>query len=63
MMVIQTGGKSVEEVKDRVLEIVKRYITFIGYEVQKEIAPIEKVFNTVPQVMKDYKVTHVVIYA
>ena len=63
MMIIQTGGKSVEEVKDRVLEITKRSITFIGHEVQKEIAPIEKVFNTVPQVMKDYKVTHVVIYA
>ena len=63
MMIIQTGGKSVEEVKDRILEIAKSSITFIGHEVQGELIPDEEVFKTVPQVMKDYKVTHVVIYA
>ena len=63
MMIIQTGGKSVEEVKDRILEITKRSITFIGHEVQGELIPDEEAFKTVPQVMKDYKVTHVVVYA
>ena len=63
MIIIQTGGKSVEEVKDRILEITKRSITFIGHEVQGELIPDEEAFKTVPQVMKDYKVTHVVVYA
>lgn len=63
MMIIQTGGKSVEEVKDRVLEITKRSITFIGRDAQEEFLPIGQVLNVVPMVMKDYKVTHVVIYA
>ena len=63
MMIIQTGGKSVEEVKDRILEITKRSITFIGHEVQGELIPDEEAFKTVPQVIKDYKVTHVVIYS
>ena len=62
-MIIQTGGKSVEEVKDRILEITKSSITFIGHDVQEELLPIDQVLNVVPMVMKDYKVTHVVIYA
>ena len=61
-MIVQTGGKSLEEAKDRILEIVKKYITFIGGEEHKELIPIEEAFKTVPNVMKNYKVTHVVIY-
>lgn len=63
MMIIQTGGKSVDEVKDRVLEIAKRTILFIGHEVQGELIPVEEAFKTVPNTMEDYKVTHVVVYA
>ena len=63
LMIIQTGGKSIEDAKDRILKIVKGRVTFIGRETQEELVPIEKVFNTVPQVMKDYKVTHAVVYA
>ena len=63
LMIIQTGGKSVEEVKDRVLEIVKRSIIFIGHEVQGGLIPVEEAFKTVPTTMEDYKVTHVVVYA
>ena len=63
MMIIQTGGKSVEEVKDRVLETAKRTILFIGHEVQGELIPVEEAFKTVPKTMEDYKVTHVVVYA
>ena len=62
LMIIQTGGKSIEDAKDRILKIVKGRVTFIGREAQEELVPIEKVFNTVPQVMKDYKVTHAVVY-
>ena len=61
-MIVQTGGKSLEDAKDRILEIVKKYITFIGGEEHKELIPIEEAFKTVPNVMKNYKVTHVVIY-
>ena len=63
LMIIQTGGKSVEEVKDRVLETAKRTILFIGHEVQGELIPVEEAFKTVPKTMEDYKVTHVVVYA
>ena len=63
LMIIQTGGKSGEEVKDRVLEIAKRTILFIGHEVQGELIPVEEAFKTVPKTMEDYKVTHVVVYA
>ena len=61
-MIVQTGGKSLEDAKDRILEIVKKYITFIGGEKHKELIPIEEAFKTVPNVMKNYKVTHIVIY-
>ena len=63
LMIIQTGGKSVEEVKDRVLEIAKNTILFIGHDVQGELIPVEEAFKTVPKTMEDYKVTHVVVYA
>lgn len=61
-MIVQTGGKSLEEVKNRVLESLKEFITFISSENHEALFPIEKAFDTVPQVMYDYKVTHVVIY-
>ena len=63
MMIIQTGGKSIENAKDRIIEVVKRTILFIGHEVQGELIPVEEAFKTVPKTMEDYKVTHVVVYA
>ena len=63
MMIIQTGGKSIENVKDRIIEVVKKSVTIVGRDAQEELLPIDQVFNVVPMVMKDYKVTHAVIYA
>ena len=63
MMIIQTGGKSLENAKDRIIEIVKKSVTVVGREAQGDLHPIDQVFNVVPMVMKDYKVTHAVIYA
>lgn len=63
MMIIQTGGKSIEDAKDRIIKVVKKTVTFVGHDAQEELLPIDQVFNVVPMVMKDYKVTHAVIYA
>ena len=63
MMIIQTGGKSLENAKDRIIEVVKKSVTIVGRDAQEELLPIDQVFNVVPMVMKDYKVTHAVIYA
>lgn len=62
MMIIQTGGKSLENAKDRIIEVVKKSVTIVGRDAQEELIPIDQVFNVVPMVMKDYKVTHAVIY-
>ena len=63
LMIIQTGGKSLENAKDRIIEVVKKSVTIVGRDAQEELLPIDQVFNVVPMVMKDYKVTHAVIYA
>lgn len=63
MMIIQTGGKSIENTKDRIIEVVKKSVIIVGHDAQEELLPIDQVFNVVPMVMKDYKVTHAVIYA
>ena len=63
MMIIQTGGKSIEDAKDRIIEVVKKSVTIVGHDAQEELLPIDQVFYVVPMVMKDYKVTHAVIYA
>lgn len=62
LMIIQTGGQTIEEVKDRILKTVEGRIMIVGHELRKDLIPIEKVFKTVPQVMADNKVTHVVTY-
>jgi len=62
LMIIQTGGQTIEEVKDRILKTVEWRIMIVGHELRKDLIPIEKVFKTVPQVMVDNKVTHVVTY-
>lgn len=58
LMIIQTGGKSLEDAKDRIIEIVNKTVTFVGSEDRGELYPIDQVFNVVPMVMKDYNVTH-----
>ena len=63
MMIIQTGGKSLENAKDRIIEVVKKSVTIVGRDAQEELLTIDQLFNVVPMVMKDYKVTHAVIYA
>ena len=62
MMIIQTGGKSLENAKDRIIEVVKKSVTIVGRDAQEEFLPIDQVFNVVPMVMKDYKVTHALTY-
>jgi len=62
LMIIQTGGKSIEDVKERILKIVKGRIMLLGHETKEELIPIEKAFNVIPQVLYDNKVTHVVTY-
>ena len=59
LMIIQTGGKSLEDAKDRIIEIVNKTVTFVGSEDRGKLYPIDQVFNVVPMVMKDYGVTHV----
>lgn len=58
LMIVQTGGKSLEDAKDRIIEIVNKTVTFIGSEDRGKLYPIDQVFNVVPMVMKDYGVTH-----
>lgn len=62
MLIIQTGGKDIEEVKDRILKTVEGRIIIVGRELQKKLLPVENVFKDVPPVLVDYKVTHVVTY-
>ena len=62
LMIIQTGGKSLENAKDRIIEIVKKSVTVVGREAQGDLHPIDQVFNVVHRVMKDYDVTHALTY-
>ena len=62
MLIIETGGKSIEDVKETVLKIVKSKIVIIGHDMKEELRPVEDVFEKVPQVLLDKKVTHVVTY-
>ena len=62
MLVIQTGGKDIEEVKDRILKTLENRFTILGRELQKKLLPVENVFKDVPPVLVDNKVTHVVTY-
>jgi hypothetical protein len=61
-MVVQTGGKSLEEIKKRLLDIVKDTNIIAGYTPSEQIIPVEKAFKDVPKILVDYKVTHVVGY-
>ena len=62
MLIIQTGGKDIEEVKDRILKTLENRFTILGRELQKKLLPVENVFKDVPPVLVDNKVTHVVTY-
>lgn len=62
MLIIQTGGKDIEEVKDRILKTLEGRFTILGRELEKKLLPVENVFKDVPPVLVDYKVTHVVTY-
>ena len=61
-MIIQTGGKTIEEVKERILDIVKRTIVFLRHKPTEEVIPVEKAFDVIPKILVDNGVTHVVTY-
>jgi hypothetical protein len=62
LMIIQTGGKSIKDVKDRILYTVKNRVIIAGHDTEEKLIPIEKAFDPVPQIIKDNKVTHMVTY-
>lgn len=64
-MIIQTGGKSIEEVKDTIIRIFKQSLTLLfvgGHEMQVKLVPVEKVYSTIPSILKDNNVTYVIAY-
>jgi hypothetical protein len=63
-MIIQTGGKSLEEVKERILRVVEGSFILLGRKAKKDMVTVEKAFNgsPIPQILKDNKVTHVITY-
>lgn len=63
-MIIQTGGKSLEEVKERILRVVEGSFILLGRKAKKDMVTVEKAFNSnpIPQILKDNKVTHVITY-
>lgn len=62
LMIIQTGGKSIKDVKDRILYTVKNRVIIAGHDTEEKLIPIEKVFDPIPQIIIDNKVTHMVTY-
>lgn len=62
LMVIQTGGESIEKVKEHILNTLKQRIMIMGYVPREELLPIDKVFKDVPKNLSDLKVTHAVTY-
>lgn len=62
-LIIQTGGKTIEDVKDTVLRIIRSAYVIIGHELTEELIPVEKAYKDgVPSILKDNGVTHVVTY-
>ena len=61
-LIVQTGGKSIDDVKEWILKFVKQHISFVGYQTREELLPIEKAFTSIPSELVDNKVTHVVTY-
>lgn len=62
-LIIQTGGKTIEDVKDTVLRIIRSAYVIIGHELTEELIPVEQAYKDgVPSILKDNGVTHVVTY-
>lgn len=62
-MIIQTGGKDIDDVKETIMKIFKRSISIIGHEMKEEMFPVEKAYKgVVPKILQDNKVTHVIAY-
>lgn len=61
-MIIQTGGKTIEEVKDRVLKLIRSRVMLLGHTTKEMLIPIEKAFDSIPKVLTDNNVTYVVTY-
>ena len=63
LMIIQTGGKSIEEVKEVVLDIVHSRLVILGCEMHEELIPVETAFKgNVPEDLVNHNVTHVVTH-
>lgn len=63
MLIIQTGGKDIEDAKETIMKIFKRSLTIIGHEMTEELVTVEDAYKgNVPQLLKDNGVTHVIAY-
>ena len=63
MLIIQTGGKSVEDAKETIMKIFKRTLVIMGHEMTEEFVTVEDAYKgNVPQLLKDNGVTHVIAY-
>ena len=63
MLIIQMGGKSIEDAKETIMKIFKSRLVIVGHEMHEELVPVEKAYkDDVPQLLKDNGVTHVIAY-
>ena len=61
-MIVQTGGKSIEDVQKRLLDAVKYSNYIIGRQPEEKLIPIDQSFKVRPKWMDDYKVGYMVTY-
>ena len=61
-MIVQTGGKSIEDVQKRLLDAVKYSNIIIGRQPEEKLIPIGQSFKVRPKWIDDYKVGYMVTY-
>ena len=63
MLIVQMGGKDIEDVKETIMKIFKSRLVIMGHDMHEELLPVEKAYKgDVPQLLKDNGVTHVIAY-
>ena len=63
MLIIQMGGKDIEDVKKTIMGIFKSRLVIMGHEMHEELVPVEKAYKgDVPELLKVNGVTHVIAY-
>lgn len=65
MLIIQTGGKSIEDAKETIMKIFKSTLTIVtlDHKTTEELVTVEDAYNgNVPKLLKDNGVTHVIAY-